>query len=323
MLNAIRVTTALAVVSLSAATALAASEGRFERTLQVGAPASVSIVAGSGDVTVTRGAAGVVVVRGRITAKGWGAGGDAEAAVRKVEQQPPIAQQGDAVTIGKIEDEAIARQVSISYEVSVPEATDLTARSGSGDVAVRGVGRDASLSTGSGSITAADIGGALSATTGSGDLNVDRVRGQLRMKSGSGSIRATGAGEAVSADTGSGDVRVEVAGTGEVSASSASGDVAVTGARGALRARSASGDLTVEGTPTASWEMRSASGDVLLTLPGTAAFALDARTSSGRIDSKAPVTVQGELARGTLRGDVRGGGPLVSVSTNSGNITIR
>jgi hypothetical protein len=323
MLTGIRVTTALTVASLSAATAFAASEGRFERTLQVGAPASVSIVAGSGDITVTRGAAGVVVVRGRITAKEWAGGGDAETAIRQVEQQPPVAQQGNAITVGNIEDEAIAQRVSISYEIAVPEDTDLTARSGSGDVVVRGVGRDVSLSSGSGSITAADIGGGLSVTTGSGDLSIDRVRGQVRVKSGSGSIRATGAGGPVSADTGSGDVRVEVTGTGEVSASSASGDVTVSGVRGALRARSASGDLSVEGTPGASWEVRTASGDVVLTLPGTAAFTLDARSTSGRIDTKTPVTVKGDLPRGTLRGEVRGGGPLVSVSTNSGDITIR
>jgi DUF4097 and DUF4098 domain-containing protein YvlB len=323
MLKGIRVTTALAVVSLSAATALAASEGRFERTLQVGAPASVSVVAGSGDITVSRGAAGVVVVRGRITANERRAGSDAEAAIRQVEQQPPIAQQGNAIIIGKIEDEAIAKTVSVDYEVTVPEATDLTARSGSGDVVARGVGRDVNLASGSGSITAEDVGGALSATTGSGDVSVDRVRGQVRVKSGSGSVRATGAGDAVSAGTGSGDVRVDVTGTGEVSASSESGDVAISGVRGALRARSSSGDVTVDGTPTAAWEVRSSSGDIVLTLPGTAAFRLDANTSSGRIDSKASVTVQGELPKGTLRGDVRGGGSLVSVSTNSGDITIK
>jgi DUF4097 and DUF4098 domain-containing protein YvlB len=69
--------------------------------------------------------------------------------------------------------------------------------------------------------------------------------------------------------------------------------------------------------------VHTASGDVVLTLPGTAAFTLDARSTSGRIDTKTPVTVQGDLPRGTLRGEVRGGGPLVSVSTNSGDITIR
>jgi DUF4097 and DUF4098 domain-containing protein YvlB len=324
MPRAARVATLLAVACVSAATAYAADEGRFERTLQVGAPASVSITAGSGDITVTRGAAGVVVVRGRITANGeWRGGSDAEAAIRQVEQQPPIVQQGSVITIGKIEDEAIARKVSVSYEVAVPEATDVTARSGSGDVVARGIGRDANLTSGSGAINASDIDGALSASTGSGDVTVDRVKGQARVKSGSGSVKATGAGGPVSAETGSGDVRVETTGPGEVSASSGSGDLSISGVRGALRARSGSGDVTVEGTPAGAWEVHSASGDVVLTLPATAAFTLDARSTSGRIDTRAPVTVQGDLPKGTLRGDVRGGGPIVSVNTSSGDITIR
>jgi len=311
---------ALAIVTFSAVTASAA-EGRFERTLQVGAPASVSITAGSGDITVTRGAAGAVNVRGHITSSEW-FGADATAAIRQLEQNPPIVQEGNTITIGKIDD-PVAKKLSISYEVTVPEATDLNARSGSGDVKVQGIGRDATLSSGSGSITASDIGGALSASTGSGDLALDRVGGEVRARSGSGSIRAAAVAGAASADTGSGDIRLEASGPGDISASSGSGDLVIAGARGALRAKSASGDVTVEGTPAAAWEVRSASGDVVLTLPPAAAFTLDARSNSGRIDTKAPVTVQGDQPKGTLRGPVRGGGPQVSVNTSSGDITIR
>jgi hypothetical protein len=316
-----RAAVALAVVFSSAVPALAA-EGRFERTLQVGSPATVSITAGSGNITVTRGAAGTVTVRGRITDNEW-YGEGAAAAIRQVEQNPPILQQGDTITIGKIDDPDIQRKLTISYEVTVPEATDLAAKSGSGDVVAQGLGRGATLTSGSGSITASDIGGALSASTGSGSLTIDRVRGDLRAKSGSGDIRARGIGGAATAETGSGDIRVEVSGTGEVSVSSGSGDLEVAGVRGALRAKAASGDVTVQGTPAVGWEVRSASGDVELTLPAEAAFTLEARSNSGSIDTRTPVTVQGDLPKGTLRGAVRGGGPVVSVSTSSGDITIK
>jgi DUF4097 and DUF4098 domain-containing protein YvlB len=316
-----RAAVVLAVATLSTATSFAA-EGRFERTLPVGAPATVSISAGSGNITVTRGAAGTVTVRGRITDNEW-YGDGAAAAIRQLEQNPPIEQQGNTVTIGKIADESIAKKLTISYEVTVPEAADLTARSGSGDVIAQGIGGDANLTSGSGSVTASDIGGALSASAGSGDLAIDRIRGNVRAKSGSGSIRATGVGGTASAETGSGDIRVEVTGTGEVSASSGSGDLSIVGARGALRAKAASGDVTVDGTPAAAWEVRSASGDIVLRLPPTAAFTLEARSNSGSIDTTVPVTVQGDLPKGTLRGQVRGGGPVVTISTASGDVTIK
>jgi hypothetical protein len=55
------------------------------------------------------------------------------------------------------------------------------------------------------------------------------------------------------------------------------------------------------------------------------AFDLDARTSSGTIDSVRPVTrtVTGKIDKRRIDGKVRGGGPLVQVSCSSGDIRIR
>jgi DUF4097 and DUF4098 domain-containing protein YvlB len=81
--------------------------------------------------------------------------------------------------------------------------------------------------------------------------------------------------------------------------------------------------VAVDGEPTGTWDVTAASGNVTVRVPANAAFDLDARSSSGRIDSEHPITLVGDLSRRQLRGQVRGGGPRVDVSTSSGTIRIR
>jgi DUF4097 and DUF4098 domain-containing protein YvlB len=73
---------------------------------------------------------------------------------------------------------------------------------------------------------------------------------------------------------------------------------------------------------TGDWRLRSSSGTVTVRLPGEAAFELNARTSSGGIESGHEVTVH-ELNKREIRGNVRGGGYVLDVRTSSGNIRIK
>ena len=61
-------------------------------------------------------------------------------------------------------------------------------------------------------------------------------------------------------------------------------------------------------------------------LPANAAFDADLSTSSGTLDVEAPVTmtVQGRVQerRKSIVGKVRGGGPLLTLHTGSGDIHI-
>jgi len=102
-----------------------------------------------------------------------------------------------------------------------------------------------------------------------------------------------------------------------------SGDITVSDAHGSLRLRAASGNVAVDGEPAGSWNVTAASGNVTVRLPANAAFDLDAHSSSGRIDSEHPITLSGSVSRRQLRGQVRGGGPGIDVSTTSGAIRIR
>jgi len=92
---------------------------------------------------------------------------------------------------------------------------------------------------------------------------------------------------------------------------------------GAAHVDSSSGSVAISGRPAGPWSVHASSGEVTITLPPDAAFDLDARTGSGSINSAHPVTVSGTIDKHRIEGKVRGGGPLVQVSSSSGSIRIR
>src|SRR5207247_2540035 len=92
---------------------------------------------------------------------------------------------------------------------------------------------------------------------------------------------------------------------------------------GDMRLRDVSGDIHVH-TGSGNVEGREVSGP--LKLPEQAAFDLGASTGSGRVvvDHPVTMTLQGDVRheQRAVRGKVRGGGPLVTVHTGSGDVHI-
>ncbi|MEW5984746.1 MAG: DUF4097 family beta strand repeat-containing protein [Acidobacteriota bacterium] len=312
-----------AVVTLASFAAAQAREGSFDRTLKVSGAVDLSIRTGSGQIVVRPGASDTVRVIGRIRASdSWFRSRDVDQRIRRIEQNPPIEQQGNTIHIGRFDDERLQQDISISYDVTVPGATTLEARSGSGSQRIGDIAGPVEASTGSGSIEIGRIAGAVVASAGSGSLEVDGA-GSLEARTGSGRIRAAAVSGRTSARSGSGSIWIAQTGKGDVEVSASSGGVTLTGVDGAVRVRCSSGSVSIEGRPSGPWSVDSSSGPVTLELPPDASFELDASTSSGRIDSVHPVTIVGKIDRRRLQGKVRGGGALVDVHASSGSIRIR
>ena len=74
------------------------------------------------------------------------------------------------------------------------------------------------------------------------------------------------------------------------------------------------------------WEIRTGSGNVHIRLPADAAFDANLSTGSGTLSVDAPLTmtVQGRVQEShkSVMGKVRGGGPLLTLRTGSGDIHI-
>jgi hypothetical protein len=299
-----------------------AETGGFERTLQVSGPVDMEITSGSGRVTVHSGPAGSVHVKATIRAQSSWFGASASDRIHKIEQNPPIEQQGNTIRIGKIQDHDLLRNISIDYDVSVPPQTKLVSQTGSGDQNVSGLQLPVTVNTGSGEVTVDNLGADARLRSGSGDLKINSVKGGLNAQTGSGGIRAKGVGGEIFAETGSGEIEVEQVGSGNVHAGTGSGDVKVYGINGGLQVKTGSGNIRAEGEPKGDWQVGAGSGTIRLKVPAAAAFNLDARTSSGRLSTSHTLTAQGTSSHKHLQGKVGGGGALIDVHTGSGDIEI-
>jgi len=299
-----------------------ADTGGFERTLQVSGPVDMDITSGAGNVTVHAGASGSVYVKATIRSQNSWFGASASDRIHKIEQNPPIEQQGNTIRIGKTQDRELLRNISISYDVTVPAQTKLSSHTGSGDQNISGLQLAVSLNTGSGGLTVENLGADARLRSGSGDLKINSVKGVVNAQTGSGGIRAKGVGGEVFAETGSGEIEVEQAGPGNVKAETGSGNVKLYGIKGGLQVETGSGDIRAEGEPKGDWKVGAGSGSIRLKVPPTAAFNLDARTSSGRLSTNHSITAQGTASRNHIQGKAAGGGVLLDVHTGSGDIEI-
>src|SRR3984885_77057 len=296
---------ALAVLFASTLAVASTPQGTFDKTFQVNGPVDLEIQTHSGDITVRSGPAGSVSIHGKIFVGDHWLFGNRHADVSDIEQHPPLRQEGNSIRIDYVN----AHDISVDYEITVPAETTIRTHSGSGDQTIEGIHGNTDLQS------------------GSGDMKLANLTGEIRMQTGSGNVRAHEVAGAIRGGAGSGDIEVEETGLGDIDLHTGSGNVTVRGIQGGFRAEAGSGDITAEGTQTGGWEIRTGSGNVHVRLPANSAFDADISTSSGTVDVDSPIemTVQGRVqeSRKTIRGKVRGGGPVLSVRTGSGDIQIQ
>lgn len=292
------------VVVLVATLASASVQGSFQRTYQVTGPVDLEVLTHSGDIAVHGGPDGTVSVSGKIHVGDAWFMGNRHVDVQELEKNPPIRQAGNSIRIDYVN----MRNISIDYDITVPQNTRVRTRTGSGDQALESLKGNFDLESGSGDIRLRDLTGELHLHTGSGDVEGRNVSGPI------------------TARAGSGDIRLEQNAKGDVDVQTGSGNIELRGLEGGLHAEAGSGDLTVEAAKVAPWQIRTGSGNVRVHLPSDAAFNLEANTSSGSVivDQAVTMTVQGRVqeSRKSINGTVRGGGPLLAVHTGSGDVHI-
>ena len=266
-----------------------AADRQFERTLSVSAQPDLYVTTGSGNITVHPGSGNEIHIVGHVHA-GWSAfGGDLSSRIQRIVENPPIAQDGNAVHVGgsNSNDHELFNNISIDYVITAPAGVALNVHSGSGDVEIDQVGRF------------------LSAASGSGNVRAHGVHGPAELSSGSGNI----------------DLDQE--GSGDVKARSGSGEIKIHGLNGGLTARTGSGDIEADGRLAGPANLSTGSGNIKLHLTPDAKFNLEASTGSGEIRVRYPgAPEQGENSRHHMTAPINGGGAPLEVRTGSGDVEI-
>ncbi|HEY7302646.1 MAG TPA: DUF4097 family beta strand repeat-containing protein [Bryobacteraceae bacterium] len=145
------------------------------------------------------------------------------------------------------------------------------------------------LHTGDGSITLRGVHGPMQVDTGDGSIQGENLDGMLDAHSGDGSVHVSGRFDNLQVRTQDGSVDLEIF-------------------RGS-RMRS-------------DWRVHTGDGSVRLSLPRDFAADLDLHTGDGHIRLNLPVSVSGTQRENEVRGKLNGGGPLLTVRTGDGSVSL-
>lgn len=276
----------LTTAALLLTTTAAFADSTFQRTLSVSGQPDLYVSTGSGTVRVFPGGEGQIKITGHVHA-GWSSFGDVNGRIQRIVDNPPIVQSGNSVRVGESNDRSLFNNISIDYEVTVPQSVALNLHSGSGDIEVGHVGRF------------------LAADTGSGSVRAHGIHGSAQLQSGSG------------------DIELQQEGQGDVKARSGSGSIRINGLNGAFMARTGSGDVEANGRLQGAANVSTGSGSVRMHIANDSRFNLEASTGSGDIRVNFPgLSLSNGDSRHHLTAPVNGGGPPLEVHTGSGDIEV-
>jgi hypothetical protein len=305
-------------VAVAGCADLPSATGTFDRTLTVTGPVRLELNTGSGDVRVSTGASGSVRIHAEFSVHAWPWENPSQRE-STIAKNPPIEQQGNLIRVGQ----GGLGNVDIKYEIEVPPETEAHAVTGSGDLEIHDIKGPLSVSTGSGDVTADGIAEQTQIRTGSGNIELSGIAAAVELSTGSGDSKLASIQGEIRAHSGSGDIEVSEPGAA-VAADTSSGDIVVSKMSSDLRLRTSSGDITVDGQPAdvSYWEVHTSSGDVELRLGSTPSFRLDARSSSGDIQTSIPLVIEGSESKHELRAKAGDGKARIDVQTGSGGITL-
>lgn len=168
-------------------------------------------------------------------------------------------------------------------------------------------GSDLTVVTSDGDVAAGPLAGRIDIRTRDGRIRVSGLSGDIRLQSTDGKIEAQGL-----------DGRLEL--------HSRDGDGSVHGRFDALALEATDGDLDVvvaKGSkPAGDWVVETRDGSIAMRLPADLGATLDAETRDGSLDVDLPVVVRGRMQRHAIRGEINGGGPLLSLRSTDGGIHV-
>jgi hypothetical protein len=188
-------------------------------------------------------------------------------------------QQGDTVSITTDENWNFTSEEGVNMDITVPNTLDLQVQNTSGSVEIEHITGNIDARNVSGEIEASNLNGTIKLSSTSGGIHLDNANGAMTLSTISGGIDAN---------------NIQLQGQSSLT--------------------STSGGINFEGVldPRGSYRMEAVSGGIKLALPASAAFKLDASTTSGDIHNEFGSTTVGSAPQ-----------PALTLHTTSGGIEIR
>jgi DUF4097 and DUF4098 domain-containing protein YvlB len=288
----------------------------FTKTVRIGANGQIDISNIAGDITITRGGGSDATIEVVKTSRGRSVE-DARSMLPLV--RVDINERGGRVEVRTHYPDDDERRinnrrninVSVAYTIRVPGETGVRAESISGNINVRDLRGELTLSSISGNI---------------GIANGGRIT-QAKSISGNVEISSTEIDSASNISSVSGNVTVRSLKARRLDLASVSGNIIVDDVTcDRVQAQTTSGNVDFRGTLVRGgrYDLQSHSGEVHVGVMGDTGFELDASSFSGQVRSDLPIAIQGGRGRErrVQRGTYGDGSAVLHLTTFSGNIAI-
>jgi len=161
--------------------------------------------------------------------------------------------------------------------------------------------------------------------TSDGDVSLGPLTGNVDVVTSDGDIRAEGLTGIISLRTSDG--RIDASGLqGRLQASSSDGNLQVQGRFDDLSLKTSDGTIVAE-TENGSkigdgWNIETRDGNVVTRIGSDLSAQLDARSVDGHVTVELPIRITRIVDRGSMTGDLNGGGPPLRIRTSDGSIRV-
>ncbi len=195
------------------------------------------------------------------------------------------------------------RQFDVRFIIRVPRRFDADLKTSDGDVKARDLHGDFKARSSDGDVFLEGLHGKIAIKTSDGDLHIDGGEGELQLK------------------TSDGDIEIK-AFKGPLSARTSDGNLHLLDLTKRFDAQTSDGDIEVSlsSTPDGDCRLQTSDGNIKLKVDETMALSFDCKVSDGHIDSD--LTLAGNVKKKRWQGDFNGGGPLLTIRTSDGNISL-
>jgi DUF4097 and DUF4098 domain-containing protein YvlB len=224
---------------------------------------------------------------------------------------------GGTIEVGSVEGNVTLETGGGNIKIASAKG-QIKAESGGGSVVVLSGLQGAVLETGGGSIRVEKCGGPVKATTGGGSVDLGEIGGSAQIETAAGSIRLASAKGRVQAETGGGSIQLD--GATSVQAETSAGGIIVkllssdgANARNNSTLETSAGDITIY-----------LANDLAITIRAEIEIA-NGHTIRSDFSDIHVSTEGGEYGPKTVtaEGQLNGGGQVLKVRTNSGNVNFR
>ncbi len=211
---------------------------------------------------------------------------------------------------------------SVGFEVEVPTRTRVTVDTAGGSITLAALAGEAKLETSGGGIEVKDLAADLVAHTSGGSISLTHIGGKCRVDTSGGGITAEGIDGTLEAESSGGSLDFDHV-RGNIHAHTSGGGIEIRDAGGRVDADTSGGSVEVEFARGNSrgGTIESSGGGVSVALDPTVGLAIDA--SGNSVHADLPVTIQGEVSRRHLHGNLGSGGEPLRLHTSGGSVHIR